>query len=175
MSNFIPGVPLADEYKGFSAEYVAKVAAAADPVLELKAQLQEVESLLAPLGLDKQTHRYAAEKWTVQEVLGHMIDTERIFAYRALRIARADETPLPGFDENLYAVAAESAICSWAELLDEFHLVRSSNVLMFRHFPNAAWIRRGISSNTPVTVRALAYLMLGHVAHHLDILRERYL
>ena len=108
-------------------------------------------------------------------MLGHIIDAERVFAYRALRIARADPAPLAGFDENSYVVAAQAEQCDFGELLAEFEHVRKSSVLLLRRLPEAAWTRAGISNDAPVSVRALAYIMIGHVAHHLGILHERYL
>src|SRR5258708_39314474 len=106
MSTFIPGTPLPGEYSAFAAGYVGKAQSYADPVQKLSDQLNEVLDLLRDLPADKQLHRYGTGKWSVMEVLGHITDAERIFAYRALRVARNDQTPLPGFDENLYVPAA---------------------------------------------------------------------
>jgi hypothetical protein len=156
--------PEPGEYSLFFAAYVAKARAFADPVARLGDQLGEVHSLLAPLPEAVQLHRYAPGKWSVKEVLGHLIDAERIFAYRALRIARADATPLAAFEENGYVAAAEIERCPWPELLEEFE-----------HVPPAAWLRIGTSSGAPLSVRAVAYVMVGHVEHHLEILRQRYL
>ncbi len=108
-------------------------------------------------------------------MLGHLIDTERIFAYRALRIARADATPLPGFEENAYVASAHSEAVPWDELVEEFETVRAATILLIKHFPEDAWLRMGTSSGQPISVRALTHVMIGHVEHHLDILRDRYL
>jgi uncharacterized damage-inducible protein DinB len=175
MTTFQPGVPATDEYSPAAAGYVGKAGAVADPLGKLDDQLAEVLSLLEPLDEAQQLHRYAPGKWSVKDMLGHMIDTERIFAYRALRIARADATPLPGFEQDDYVAAAGTEACEWSELLEEFQHVRRASILLLRHLPEAAWMRRGVASNHPVTVRALAYIIIGHVTHHLDILRERYL
>ena len=108
-------------------------------------------------------------------MLGHLTDTERVMAYRAMRIGRADQTPLASFDENTFAAAAEADRADWSDLLDEFNHVRRATILMLRRLPEPAWIRIGTASDAPISVRALAYIMIGHVAHHLEILRERYL
>ena len=108
-------------------------------------------------------------------MLGHITDTERIFAYRALRVARNDQTPLPSFDQDPYVAASEAERCDWSELLEEFEHVRRASILLLRHLPQTAWTRTGTASGAPVSVRALAYIMIGHVEHHLDLLRERYL
>jgi len=167
--------PEPGEYSLFFAAYVAKARAFADPVARLGDQLGDVHSRLAPLPEAVQLHRYAPGKWSVKEVLGHLIDAERIFAYRALRIARADATPLAAFEENGYVAAAEIERCPWPELLEEFEHVRQAGILMLRHLPPAAWLRIGTSSGAPLSVRAVAYVMVGHVEHHLEILRQRYL
>jgi len=108
-------------------------------------------------------------------MLGHIIDTERIFAYRALRIGRGDPTALPGFDENIYVQAAEVERCDWGLLLDEFIHVRRASILLLTRMPESAWLHTGTASGMSISLRAMVYVMIGHVAHHLDILRERYL
>ena len=123
----------------------------------------------------RRLHRYAPEKWSVQQLLGHMIDTERIFSCRALCIARGDQTPLPGFEENDYVDAAGAENVEWSQLLDEFQAVGRSNLLLLRHLPAAGWTRIGMVNGAPTSVRVIAYIMAGHVAHHVAILRERYL
>jgi hypothetical protein len=175
MAAFIPGAPQPGEYKPHFAGYVSKAAHVTDPVKSLQDQLGEVLQLLQPLDESKQFHRYAPDKWTIKEVLGHITDTERIMSYRLLRVARADKTPLPGFDENAYVAAADFDNCAWTQLLEEFQHVRRASILLLRHLPGPAWLREGVSSDHPTTARALAYILYGHAAHHLDILRERYL
>lgn len=108
-------------------------------------------------------------------MVSHLIDGERVFAYRALCVARGDQTPLPPFEENSYAAAAQSELCDWDELIEEFELVRKASVLLFRHVPESAWLRTGTVYGSTTSVRALAYIMIGHVAHHMDVLRGRYL
>jgi hypothetical protein len=175
MASFHPGVPQPGEYNPAFAGYVSKAQSVADPVNKLGEQRDELLSLFRPLGADKQLYRYAPGKWSVKEVLGHIIDTERIFAYRALRVARADQTPLPSFEQDDYVAASEVEGCDWIELLDEFEHVRESSILLLRHLPEASWLRTGTASGAPITVRALAYIMVGHVEHHLEILRQRYM
>jgi hypothetical protein len=174
MSTNIPGLPQPGEYSGAFALYVGKAESAVDPVRKLNDQLDETLSFFQSLDPSRRLYRYAPGKWSIQEMLGHIIDTERIFAYRAMRIARADQTPLPGFEQDPYVAAAEAERCDWDELLDEFEHVRKASILMLKHLPEAAWARMGISSGAPLSVRAMAYIMIGHVAHHLAILRERY-
>jgi uncharacterized damage-inducible protein DinB len=119
-------------------------------------------------------HRYAPGKWSVREVVGHMIDAERIFAYRALRFARNDRTELASFEENDYVPAGEFDRRPWDELIDEFYAVRRSNIAMFRGLTEEAWMRSGIASDNEMSVRALAYVIAGHERHHLSIIREKY-
>jgi hypothetical protein len=118
--------------------------------------------------------RYAPGKWSVREVVGHMIDTERIFGYRALRIARGDRTPLPGFEQDDYIAAASFDAHPWADLIDEFYAVRRSNLAMFRGLTPEAWLRKGIANNNPMSVRAAAYMIAGHERHHLGVIRDKY-
>jgi hypothetical protein len=162
------------EFPPFYARYVARVPE--DDVVEaLRASGREMDDLLAAIPESRGGFRYAADKWTVREVIGHMIDAERIFGYRALRLARADATPLPGFEENDYARTAGSDARTTADLTDELRIVREGTVRLFQSFPDDAWTRRGIVNGREVSVRALAYITAGHARHHLAVLRERYL
>lgn len=166
------GRPQAGEYAPYFDRYLSLIEGD-DPLQPLEAQLAAFQSL-AGLPEDQAGHRYAEGKWTVREVLGHVIDTERVFGYRAMRIARGDQTPLPGFDENTYAQAAGHDTCPLAELVEELVLLRRSHVLLLRHLPPEAWTRLGVSNANPTSTRALAFMMAGHAAHHLAILRDRY-
>ena len=170
-----PGFPNTAEFAPHFAGYIALVKDVTDPLTKLEDQVDQVTSLLNNLDPARSLYRYAPEKWSIQQLLGHLIDTERIFAYRALRIARGDQTPLPGFDENAYVVAADAEAVDWDQLLAEFAAVRRSNILMLRNLPATAWTRTGEVNAAPISVRALAYIMAGHVVHHLNILCERYL
>jgi uncharacterized damage-inducible protein DinB len=165
-----PGI---DESAPFYHGYIAKVPG--ERIGEyLSSQLNEVERLLAPLDDAAARFRYAPEKWSVKEVLGHICDAERIFAYRLLRIARADATPLPGFDEDAYVPPAEFDARPLAELLREFQAVRASTIALVEGLPSPAWERRGQASGKNISTRAIAYIMVGHVTHHLGVLQERY-
>jgi len=175
MAHFLPGLPGADEYSAAFAGYVSEARGCADPIAALEDQMVAMLALLRRVDSTKRLYRYGPDKWSVQQVLGHIIDVERIFAYRALRIARADKTPLPGFEENDYVVAAEAERCDWNSLVAEFECVRQASILLLKHLPDSAWTRRGTSSGATLSVRALAHIMVGHTEHHVTILRERYL
>ncbi len=169
----MPSLPAATEYAPFYAGYVDRVADG-DILETLATQPTEVRRFAASVPAEREGHRYAPGKWSVREVLGHLGDGERVFGYRALRFARGDETPVPGFDENVYI--ARSGYDGWplAELVAAWAAQRESNLAVFRHLDDDAWLRMGTANGQPVSVRALAYLLAGHVAHHLTILRERY-
>ena len=122
----------------------------------------------------KGDHAYAPGKWTVKEVIGHLCDAERVFAYRAMRFARADATELPGFDENAYVANANFRSRTMDDLLDEMFAVRAATLSLAKHLPESAMSNRGSANGSPVTVRALFYIIAGHERHHLGILRERY-
>jgi hypothetical protein len=111
--------------------------------------------------------------WTPRQVLGHLTDSERVFTYRALRIGRGDSTPLPGFEENAYVQGGEFDRLPWAALISEFEVVRLASTRLFEHLPEGAWAREGVASNAKVSVRALAYITVGHQRHHVAILRRR--
>lgn len=141
----------------------------------LEAQLPETMDLLVRIPPERVDYRYEADKWTIREVLGHLNDTERLFAFRAFWFARGFDSPLPSFDQGVAFTHAQAAERSWSGHVEEFRSLRTSTVLLFRNLPPDAWLRRGIASGNPFTVRALAWLGAGHVTHHLRILRERYL
>ena len=124
---------------------------------------------------DKYDHRYGEDKWTIKEVIQHIIDAERIFAYRALRFARKDKTPLQGFDENAYAVTSKAAARNWDRLVEEFKVVRRSSELLFLSFDEEQLQSDGISSNSPNYVLGLGFILIGHAMHHQKIIKERYL
>lgn len=160
--------PGRDEYAPHFERYVAL--APEDVVGALAGQLDETIALFETADGD---FRYAPGKWTVRQVLGHIIDTERIFAYRALRIARGDQTPLAGFEQDDYVRYAPA--CSMGRLIEEFRAVRQATVLLFRNMDEAAWLRRGVAGGNPVSVRALAFVLAGHELHHRRQLQEKYL
>jgi hypothetical protein len=130
---------------------------------------------LETIPTEKYDYRYADGKWSIREVLQHIIDAERVFAYRALRFARKDATPLPGFDENLFAANSKADARNWDKLVEEFKVVRRSSELLFQSFDREQLEANGISSNNPNYVLALGFVIVGHAAHHQRITKERYL
>jgi uncharacterized damage-inducible protein DinB len=141
----------------------------------LRAQQGETLALLQGISEERSLHRYAPDKWSIRQVVAHVNDTERIFISRALWFARGFDTPLPSFDQNIAMFAAEADQRSFGSHLAEFGAVRAATLAFFENLPAQAWARRGVASGNPFTVRALAYVTAGHVAHHTTILRERYL
>lgn len=165
--------PEPDEYASFYASYIAKVPEL--NVLEaLESNLDEL-ALVGSIPESQAGHRYAEGKWSIREWMGHLIDGERIFAYRALRFSRKDSTNLPGFDEDAFVASSGFEQCRLEDLLEEFQLTRQSNLRMFRNMTPEMLEIRGTANNNPMSVRALACVMAGHVRHHLDVLKERYL
>ena len=141
----------------------------------LHTQLGETLDLLRRVPEERSFHRYAPGKWSIREVVSHLNDTERLFVFRALWFARGFDTALPSFDQNIALAAAGANERPLSDHISEFESLRAATVAFFQHLPEAAWTRRGIASGNPFTVRALAYIGAGHVAHHARILRERYL
>jgi hypothetical protein len=146
-----------------------------DVLSTLTRQMAETQALLRSLPASVATYRYAPDKWSVNEVIGHLIDSERIFAARALRFARNDPTPLPGFEQDDYVSNSSFDSYPLRELASELATVRESTLFLFKHLEEDAWKRRGIANGAEVTVRALAYIIAGHELHHREILRARYL
>jgi hypothetical protein len=146
-----------------------------DPIAAIENQLAESQALFAKISEEKSLHRYAPDKWSIRQVLNHITDTERAFAFRALWFARGFDSPLPSYDQNVAATGADADRISWAAHVEEFRRVRLSTISLFKNMPSHAWTRSGIASGNPFTVRALAYIIPGHVAHHIALLRERYL
>ena len=163
--------PAPDETATFYHGYVGLVPDG-DVLAVLDRQLDETAALVS--GADGQ-HRYAPGKWTVNEVLQHMADTERVFAYRALRFARGDETPLPGFDQDVFARAVDVSDRPVDELVHDFRAARAATLSLARGFDAAAWDRVGAASGHPMTTRGAVWTLAGHERHHAAILRERYL
>jgi hypothetical protein len=145
-------------------------------VLEvLTGQLDQVKRRMASLPTSRGDYRYAPGKWTLKDVIGHLSDTERVFAYRALSVARGDPVPLPGFDDQAWVAQVGADARTLADIVEEWSHVRLGTIALFRHLPPAAWSRRGIANNEPVSVRALAYVIAGHTRHHLEVVESRYL
>ena len=166
--------PDATEHAPYYGKYVALVPEG-DIIATLGEQLDDTLVLVRSISEEKAETRYAPGKWSIKEVIGHLIDSERVFAYRALRFSRNDQTELPGFDENDYVRNAAFGECRLANLATEFEYLRRANLHFFRHLSQEAWLQRGKANGNEVTVRALAYIIAGHERHHREILRTRYL
>ena len=168
------GFPARDEAAPYYFTYIDRIASA-DIVGVLATQLDETLVLLE--GVSEQTSliRYAPDKWSLRQVLNHINDTERLFQARAFWFARGFDSEMPSFDQEICARAAEADGLPWARHIEEFRAVRQSTLAFFHNLPAEAWMRRGIASGNPFTVRALAYLTAGHVAHHIAIIQDRYL
>lgn len=165
--------PLTDEHNPYYSRYIDLVPNA-DILGALKQQIKETLAMLQGVTEEKSNYRYAADKWTVKEVVGHLIDSERVFGYRAMRVARNDQTPLPGFEQDDYVRFGPFAKSRLADMADEFSAVRQANVLLLSQLDEEAWKRRGTANNSPISVRALAYIIAGHELHHRSILKEKY-
>lgn len=166
--------PIAGEYAAYYGRYIELVPSG-DVVTALGAQPGETLELLSRIPEEQGDYRYAPGKWSIKQVLGHIIDAERVFAYRALRFARNDAQPLASFEQDGYVLEGAFGDSRLADLIDQFVCVRRSTVWLFRSLPPQAWMRQGIASDNPVSVRALAYIIAGHELHHRRILKEKYL
>jgi hypothetical protein len=164
--------PLPTEYAPYYGRYISLVTG--EVFAALQAQARETSAFLSAHTEADGNLRYAPEKWTVKQVLGHVCDTERVFAYRALRIARADQTPIEGFEQDDYVRNGPFIDCRFSDLIEEFVSVRHATLSLFRGFDADAWMRRGVANKNEVTVRALAYIIAGHELHHRRILQEKY-
>jgi hypothetical protein len=167
--------PTADEYAPAFAGYVARIGDDENIIAVLTAQLEQVLARFATVPEARGDFRYAPGKWTLKEVIGHLSDTERVFAYRALSIARADPAPLPSFDDQAWVAEMGAGDHTLAEMVEEFEVVRRATFVLFRHLPASAWLRRGTANGHPASVRAMAYVMAGHARHHLEVVEARYL
>jgi len=166
--------PKDSEYDPYYRHYVSLVPED-DIIPPLEDQPAELRSLIGGLPEDRGTFAYADGKWTIKELLSHLIDGERMFAYRVLRISRADKTPIEGFDQDGYIENSHANGRSFSDLLSEFELLRQANVFQFRNMEDGDWGRTGTTNKVEVSVRALAWIMVGHVRHHIDVLGSKYL
>lgn len=162
------------EYAPYYEKYILRVSGD-DSVWALQELAKTTQALLTQIDEEKSLFRYAEGKWSIKELVGHLIDTERIFCFRALCFARNDKNPIAGMEQDDYVQNADFDLIKFAKLAEEFRLVRNSTIAMFQNFPAEAWIRTGIASDNLVSVRALAFMIAGHEIHHINILRERYL
>ena len=163
-----------NEYSNFNATYI-KAAANVELIEELEICLHDFIRFVQNISMDKFDYRYAEGKWTIKDIIQHVIDTERIFAYRALRISRNDITPLPGFEENDYVENTKANERGIQDLLAEFSAVRYSTLFLFKSFSEEQLKRMGTASGTAISVRAIGFIIIGHQKHHQHIFQERYL
>ena len=168
------GQPLETEYAPYYRGYVGQVSEQ-DILPVMRSQLDALDVLLGRVTPERETYRYAEGKWSIREMIGHLIDGERVFGYRAFAIARGDRNNMPGFDQDEYMLTAPYNQIELEDLLSEFRLVRLSNIAMLRNLDEESWLRMGTANDAQVSVRALTFIMAGHVRHHMGILRERYL
>ena len=165
--------PAAEEYASWHASYVELVPD--EDIMEaMEEQSSATQKLLAGIDDGRASYRYEAGKWSIKEVIGHICDAERILGYRALAVARGDQQPLPAFDEDSYVRHAGFDAWRIGDLAEQYALVRRTTIVFFRNLPDEAWGRRGTAGQAPVSVNGLAYVIVGHVRHHLQVLRDRY-
>ncbi len=174
MATVSVGRPMSDEAAPYYFKYINQVKEE-DVLSLLERQLKETVEFLSGISEEKSLHRYAPGKWSIRQVLNHINDAERVFAMRAMWFARGFETPLPSFEQDIAAANAQADKVPWAAHLEEFRQVRLATIALFRNLPLEAWGKTGIASDNVFSVRALAYIIAGHVPHHLAVLRERYL
>ena len=168
------GRPEPSEAAPYYFKYIDRVAAG-DIVGLLEAQREETLAFLAGISEEKSLHRYGPDKWSIRQVVNHVSDCERLFVSRAFWFARGFDSPLPSYDQEVSVAEAGADEVPWASHVEEFRSVRLASLAFFRNLPDRAWMRRGIASDNPFTVRALAYITAGHADHHATILRDRYL
>lgn len=164
-----------NEYASFYGTYIGQVSEEYTLIEELEISIHRLIKFVQNIPMDKFDYRYEEGKWTIKDILQHIIDAERIFAYRALRFARNDKTELPGFEENDYAVEANGSKRSIQDLLTELAVVRQATLSLFKSFSTEEMLRKGIASNNTMSVRALGFAIIGHQNHHQRIFEERYL
>jgi hypothetical protein len=168
------GRPETNEAAPYYFTYINQVSGD-DAARAIESQLEEAIKFFSGISEEKSLYRYAPGKWSIREVLNHVSDTERAFAFRALWFSRGFDTPLPSYDQNISVSGAQSDRIPWTAHVEEFRRVRLSTISLFNNLPAEAWMRTGIASDNRFTVRALGFIVAGHVAHHMKILRERYL
>jgi hypothetical protein len=166
--------PDRSEYDPYYQKYIELVPES-DIINSLAAQTDELRDLFRDVPDERGTNSYDDGKWTIKEVISHLIDGERIFAYRVFRIARGDKTPIEGFEQDGYVENSHANRRSFADLLGEFRRLREANLAFFRNLEAGDWVRTGTANKVEISVRSLAWIMVGHIRHHVGILRSRYL
>jgi len=169
------GKPLEGEYAPYAIQYISLLPDDADLVTQLRTDFDLCSAFFRAVPPEKLTWRYAEGKWTIKEIICHLIDTERIYAYRALRFARKDETELPGYEQDDYVATSNANARGLGEMLDEFAAVRAATIALLRTFDADALVLGGIANGHRMTVRAAAYIIAGHPLHHMNIIEARYL
>jgi len=166
--------PTQDEFEGQMGTYINIVPDG--NIFDILANnLKETSELLSDIPESKGDYRYAPGKWSLKEAIGHISDSERVMSYRLLRIARGDQTPLPGFDQDVFMAGIDFNAYSLADLIEDYISVRRATLTLLRGLPDAAWARMGTANGNPVSARALAYMTAGHELHHLRIIKDKYL
>jgi uncharacterized damage-inducible protein DinB len=163
------------EYASYYQVYIDEVSSEYSLLEELEVALHRFIKFVQDIPMDKFNYRYAEGKWTIKEIIQHLIDSERIFAYRALRFSRNDTTELPGFDENFYATQVNANARNLMSLLNEFSAVRHATIALFKNYSDTDLLKQGIASGRTVSVRALGFIIIAHQNHHQRIFQERYL
>ena len=166
--------PTSTEYAPYYEKYTNLVPRG-DIVSILARQLDETIPFLRGISESKAGYRYAPDKWSIKQLLGHINDCERVFSYRTLRFARNDSQPLTGFEQDEFVQGGDFDSRKFADLVTEFEHIRRATIDLLKPLPDEAWLRRGVANDAEITVRALAFIMAGHVAHHVQVLKERYL
>jgi predicted CopG family antitoxin len=166
--------PFSNEYAPYYEGYI-KLVSGQNILRKLKNQLNEVDDFLAEIPAEKHDYAYADGKWTIKEVVAHLIDTERVMAYRAMRFSRNDFTPLPGFDQDFYMQNVDVSKRSFSDLVDELLLMRQANLYFFKSLSEEDYKKKGVASEREVSVGALLFIMAGHIEHHFRVLKEKYL
>ena len=172
--NIMIGRPSPTEAAPYYFTYINQVVGE-NPLATIESQLDESLVFFSTISEEKSKHRYGPDKWSIREVLNHVADTERAFAFRALWFARGFDVPLPSYDQEIAAKGAAADSISWAAHVEEFRRVRLATISLFKNMPAEAWARTGIASDNRFTVRAMAFITAGHLTHHVRILKERYL
>jgi hypothetical protein len=167
--------PTSDEYAEFYAGYIQRAATRGDVLAALPKQIDEIKSALGSLTDEQGLFRDAPKEWSIKEVMGHLNDVERVFSYRLLRVSRNDATPLPGFEQDDYVREAGFDKHPLSELIEEFEYLRRANMLAIQNMSGESALRVGAASGHPVSARALIYMLVGHVDHHMESLHEKYL
>jgi len=166
--------PQASEAAPYYSRYIDLIPSD-DIVTTLTKQLNETSQFLSTISEEKSLHQYASDKWTIRQVLNHVNDAERVFLHRAFWFGRSFPDPLPSFDQDISVVVAQGNNVAWKDHVEEFRNVRQATLSFFKNLPEEGWSRSGVASDNPVTVRALGYIIAGHVEHHRKVIQEKYL